>query len=410
MNVEVISVGTEILLGDIINSDAQMLSQELAKIGINVYYHTVVGDNKDRLKEALEIAKKRVDIIITTGGLGPTYDDLTKEIIAETFGKELVFDEKSFEHIEKYFKNGKIKMTTTQRKQAMLPEGCTPFYNDWGTAPGCGFKSEKNYVLMLPGPPKECKPMFLYRAIPYLHSLTDGVIHSVSLKMFGIGESQVEEILREKMVSYTNPTIAPYAKQGECLVRVTAKAEDLAKANDMIKPVREDIYNILGQYIYGEDEVSLEEVVMQRLIDKKITVSCAESCTGGLLAKRMTDMAGVSPVFLGSVCTYSNESKVKLVNVNEDTLKQHGAVSQETAREMAKGVSEVFKSDIGVSTTGIAGPTGGTEEKPLGLVYVCVYYKGEYFEKEITGYRNRESTRLKASSVALDMIRNILQK
>ncbi|MFI3227635.1 MAG: competence/damage-inducible protein A [Clostridia bacterium] len=408
MNVEIISVGTEILLGDIVNSDAQMLSQELAKIGLNVYFHTVVGDNKYRLKDALNIAKERADIIITTGGLGPTYDDLTKEIIAETFGKELIYDESSYDSIKQYFAKGKINLTKNQIKQAMLPEGCTPFYNDWGTAPGCGFKSGKNYVLMLPGPPKECKPMFLYRAIPYLHTLTDGVIHSVSLKMFGTGEAQVEEILRDKMLTYTNPTIAPYAKQGECLVRVTAKAHDLDTAKEMIEPVKKEIYTLLGKFIYGEDEGTLEEVVMEKLIQSEVTVSCAESCTGGLLSKRMTDIAGVSSVFKGSVCTYSNESKVKLVGVNQETLDKYGAVSEQTAREMAKGVSETFGTDIGVSTTGIAGPTGGTPEKPLGLVYVCVYYKGEYFEQTITGYRNREMTRLKASSVALDVIRNIL--
>ncbi len=408
MNVEIISVGTEILLGDIVNSDAQMLSQELAKIGINVYYHTVVGDNKGRLKEALNIAKNRAEIIITTGGLGPTYDDLTKEIIAETFNKDLIYDEKAFDHIVKYFQKGNIKMTDTQKKQAMLPEGCTVFYNDWGTAPGCGFKSENNYVLMLPGPPSECKPMFLYRAIPYLHSLTDGVIHSVSLKMFGIGESVAEEKLRDKMLSYTNPTIAPYAKQGECLVRVTAKSADLDSAKAMIEPVKQEIYDILGKFIYGEDEVTLEQVVMEKLVEKNITVSCAESCTGGLLSKRMTDIAGVSSVFKGSVCTYSNEAKQKFANVKAETLEKYGAVSEETAHEMAKGITEAFDTDLGVSITGIAGPTGGTEEKPLGLVYVCVYYKGEYFDTKITGYRNREMTRLKSSSVALDMIRNLI--
>lgn len=408
MNVEIISVGTEILLGDIVNSNAQMLSLELAKIGFNVYHHTVVGDNPQRLKEALEIAKKRVDIIITTGGLGPTYDDLTKETIAESFNKELVFDQPSYDQILKFFEKAKLKVNDNQKKQAMLPEGCTPFYNEWGTAPGCGFKSCENYVIMLPGPPSECRPMFIHRAVAYLQSLTDSVIHSVNLKIFGMGEAQVEELLRDKMVAYENPTIAPYAKQGECLLRITAKANSVSIAEQMIEPVKKEIYDLIGQYIYGENESSIEEVVMQKLLSKNITISCAESCTGGLLAKRMTDIAGISSVFAGGVCTYSNESKQNLIGVSQDTLEKFGAVSKETAREMAKGVSHTLKTDIGVSTTGIAGPTGGTKEKPLGLVYICVYYKGEYFEKEINGYRNRQATRLKATSTALDLIRNII--
>lgn len=408
MNVEIISVGTEILLGDIVNLDAKILSEELAKIGLNVYFHTVVGDNSQRLEKALDIAKNRADIIITTGGLGPTYDDLTKEIIAKTFDKELVFDKKAYSHIEEYFKKGTTKITSTQKKQAMLPKDCTIFYNDWGTAPGCGFKSGQNYVIMLPGPPRECKPMFLERAVPYLQALTDGVIHSKSLKMIGIGEAQVEEILKDKMILYINPSIAPYAKESECLVRVTAKAENLQEAQKMIEPVCDEIYNELGKFIYGTDEQTLEEVVMKKLISKNLTISCAESCTGGLISKRMTDIAGVSQAFKGSICAYSNDIKVKLLNVEKEILDEFGAVSWQTARQMAKGISENLGTDLGVSTTGIAGPTGESEDKPLGLVYICVYYKGQYFEEKITGYRNRETTRLKASSVALDIVRKTI--
>ena len=410
MNVEIISVGTEILLGDIVNSDAQMLSKELARIGLNVFYHTVVGDNPKRLEEALNIAKGRATIIITTGGLGPTYDDLTKEIIAKTFEKELVFDQKSFDHIVEYFNKMSLNFTDSQKKQAMLPAGCTPFYNDWGTAPGCGFKADSNYVLMLPGPPRECEPMFIQRAVPYLQSLSEGIIHSVNLKIFGIGEAEVEQLLRTQMLTYTNPTIAPYAKEGECLVRVTAKASDVELAKQMIAPVKKEIYDICGQYIYGEDDVSLEQVVIEKLLEKGLTLSCAESCTGGLLSKRITDISGVSAAFMGSACTYSNEAKQIMLGVKSETLEKYGAVSLQTAREMAQGISDTLKTDIGVSTTGVAGPTGGTLEKPLGLVYICVYYKGEFYETKLEGYRNRDHTRLKSSSVALNMIRKLIQK
>ncbi len=408
MNVEIISVGTEILLGDIVNSDAQMLSKELAKLGLNVYFHTVVGDNPQRLEEALNIAKNRATIIITTGGLGPTYDDLTKEIIAKTFNKELQLNETCYDAIKNHFTKCGIAMTGNQKKQAMLPVGCTTFYNKWGTAPGCGFKSGDNHVLMLPGPPRECEPMFIHCGVPYLRSLSEGVIHSVNLKMFGIGEAQAEEILREKMLTYTNPTIAPYAKQGQCLVRVTAKAETFEKAVEMIAPVKEEIYNLVGEFIYTETEKTLEEVVLERLLEKNITLSCAESCTGGYISKRITDISGVSKIYMGGVCSYSNESKQTLLGVKSETLEKYGAVSPETAKEMAIGIAKALKTDIGVSTTGIAGPTGGTPEKPLGLVYVCVYYKGECTVKKLEGFRNREGTRLKAVYTAFDIIRNLV--
>ncbi|MFI3168160.1 MAG: competence/damage-inducible protein A [Bacillota bacterium] len=407
MNVEIISVGTEILLGDIVNSDAQMLSKELARLGLNVYFHTVVGDNPQRLEEALITAKNRATIIITTGGLGPTYDDLTKEIIAKTFKKEMEFDERAYAQIENHFAKIGIPMTGNQKKQAMLPQGCTVFYNNWGTAPGCGFKSGDNHVLMLPGPPKECEPMFVHCGVPYLQTLSEGIIHSVSLKMFGIGEAQAEEILREKMLTYQNPTIAPYAMQGQCRVRITAKAKTLESAIEMIAPVKEEIYGLMGQFIYSETDKSLEEVAINHLLDKNITLSVAESCTGGFVSKQITDMAGVSKIYLGGVCSYSNSSKQTLLGVSAKTLEKYGAVSAETAKEMACGVAKALGADVGISTTGIAGPTGGTEEKPLGLVYVCVYYKGEYKIEKLQGYRNRGGTRLKATYTAFDMLRKL---
>ena len=408
MNVEIIAVGTEILLGDIANTDAQMISKKLAEIGLNVFYHTVVGDNPKRLEDILENAKKRADIIITTGGLGPTYDDLTKEIICKSFNKDLILDNKALEDIEVFFEKLGRTMTENNKKQALVPENAVVFYNKWGTAPGCAFKEGKHHVLMLPGPPKECEPMFQYCGIPYLQSVSEGIIHSVNLKIFGKGESEIEEILKDKMISLENPTLAPYAKQGECLLRITAKADTIEQAIALIEPVKKDVYSILGDNIYGEDANSLEEVLMQKLIKNNIKIAVAESCTGGLLSKRMTDIENISPVYLGAVCSYANEVKMNVLNVKKETLDTFGAVSKETAREMAKGVIDLMGADISASITGIAGPLGGTEEKPVGLVHICIYYKGEYYDIVTKGVGSRENIRHKASSVALDSLRRII--
>lgn len=271
--VEILSVGTELLLGNIANTDAQTLSQGLSELGLNVYYHTVVGDNPQRAREAVAIAKKRADIIITTGGLGPTCDDLTKNVLAEAFGKKLVFDESSAERIRSYFAKTKRPMTDNNLQQAMLPEGCTVLANDWGTAPGCAFQAEGVHVIMLPGPPSECRPMFQYRAKPYLQSLSEGVIASHTLKLFGIGESAMEAQLRDQMNAMSNPTLAPYAKEGECELRVTAKAPTDAEAQALLKPTVEQVKALFGSKVYGVDVSSLEEVVEGLLREKGMTLS-----------------------------------------------------------------------------------------------------------------------------------------
>ena len=275
--VEILSVGTELLLGNIANTDAQTLSQGLSELGLNVYYHTVVGDNPQRAREAVAIAKKRADIIITTGGLGPTCDDLTKNVLAEAFGKKLVFDEPSAERIRSYFAKTKRPMTDNNLQQAMLPEGCTVLANDWGTAPGCAFQAEGVHVIMLPGPPSECRPMFQYRAKPYLQSLSEGVIASHTLKLFGIGESAMEAQLRDQMNAMSNPTLAPYAKEGECELRVTAKAPTDAEAQALLKPTVEQVKALFGSKVYGVDVSSLEEVVEGLLREKGMTIGVAES-------------------------------------------------------------------------------------------------------------------------------------
>ena len=370
--VEILSVGTELLLGNIANTDAQTLSQGLSELGLNVYYHTVVGDNPQRAREAVAIAKKRADIIITTGGLGPTCDDLTKNVLAEAFGKKLVFDEPSAERIRSYFAKTKRPMTDNNLQQAMLPEGCTVLANDWGTAPGCAFQAEGVHVIMLPGPPSECRPMFQYRAKPYLQSLSEGVIASHTLKLFGIGESAMEAQLRDQMNAMSNPTLAPYAKEGECELRVTAKAPTDAEAQALLKPTVEQVKALFGSKVYGVDVSSLEEVVEGLLREKGMTIGVAESCTGGLMAKRLTDVAGASQVFLGGIVSYTNQVKAGMLHVPQHLLDQFGAVSPEVALAMAEGAREALGCDIALATTGVAGPDKDDWDNEVGTMFVAI--------------------------------------
>lgn len=408
MKAELIAVGTEILLGDIVNTDAQVISQGLSELGIDVYYQTVVGDNSKRLEQVIRQAKERADIIITTGGLGPTLDDLTKETLAQVFGKKLVLHEESLAHIRRFFAEMGKKMTQNNEKQAWLPEGCVPLHNDWGTAPGCAFEADGTHVIMLPGPPRECEPLFRYRAMPYLYPLAGGCIVSHNIRVFGLGESAMEEILHDMMASMDNPTIAPYAKTSECFARVTAKADTPEQAEHMLAPVVEQIVSTLGDSVYGVDVDSLEQVVGQLLTERGMTLSVAESCTGGLLSKRITDLPGASAYYKGGVCSYANEVKMNVLGVSEQTLETLGAVSPEVAEQMAAGVAKCMNTDVGVGITGIAGPGGGSEQKPVGLVYISVWVQGEHKTKEIRVSLGRDRVRNQAASTALDMIRRML--
>ncbi|MBQ2865212.1 MAG: competence/damage-inducible protein A [Clostridia bacterium] len=409
MNCEILSVGTEILLGEIANTDAQMISQGLSEHGINVFYHTVCGDNPSRLLDCVKAARARADLIITTGGLGPTCDDLTKETLAQAFGKKIVPFEQEIEKLKAKMGD---RMTPNNLKQAHLPEGCTVLDNAWGTAPGCAFESDGCTVIMLPGPPRECKPMFHQRALPYLREKFGGVIHSNYIKFYGIGESAMEDKLRFLMDSH-NPTVAPYAKEGECEVRVTAKADTEQEAEALCAPVVEQIKDILGEYIYGVDVSSLEEVVVRELTERKLTVAAAESCTGGLFLKRLTDIAGASACVAGGFVTYTNEMKMQVLGVSPDTLSKHGAVSAETALEMARGARDKSGADIGVGITGIAGPGGGTEEKPVGTVYVAVVY-GEREDVQLAPVRrkwsDRSYTRHTSASFALSRLLKMINR
>lgn len=405
MNAELIAVGTEILLGEIVNTDAQLISQGLSELGINVFYQTVVGDNPDRLRRVIEEAKERADIIVTTGGLGPTLDDLTKETLAAVFGKKMELHQPSYDRLVDFFNQIGREMTPNNVKQAWLPEGCTVFTNDWGTAPGCAFEADGKHVLMLPGPPRECNPMWKERAMPYLYPLAGGCIVSHNIRVFGLGESNMENILHDKMAEMQNPTIAPYARTSECFARITAKADTTAEAEAMLAPVVAEVAEILGEHVYGIDVDSLEQVVGDGLRAHGLTLAVAESCTGGLLSKRITDLAGASDYYKGGVCSYSNDVKMGVLGVQKETLDTVGAVSAEVAEQMALGVARVLGADVGVGITGIAGPGGGTEEKPVGLVYVSVCKDGVCHTRKMNSSLGRDRVRMQAASTALDLIR-----
>ncbi len=412
MIAELISVGTELLLGNIVNTNAAFLSEQCAKLGLAVYYQTVVGDNGERLKETIQIAKNRADVIILGGGLGPTEDDLTKETAAEVFGKQLVMDEHSRELIKGYFeKLGRDKTAITENnwKQARVPEGCIVVDNDNGTAPGIIMETEGKIVILLPGPPNEMIPMWKKDIAPYLKSKQPDTIESVTLKICGMGESRVETELLDLIDTQTNPTIATYAKTGEVHVRLTAKAENAEAARELMKPVVWEIKSRLGKYLYTTDEnMTLEESIVHLLKAAGMTLTTVESCTGGLLTGRIINAAGASEVFQEGFVTYANRAKRKLVGVKKSTLKEYTAVSEETAREMAEGGLQAAEADACISVTGIAGPDGGTEEKPVGLVYIgcCIQGKTVVRKYQFTG--NRQKIRDHAVVSALVLLRECL--
>ncbi len=406
---ELIAVGTELLLGNIANTDAQMISQGLSQLGINVYYHTVVGDNPQRVRQAVDIARGRADILITTGGLGPTCDDLTKVAVAQAFGKELVYHEPSAQRIRDRFAARGTPVTENNFQQAMVPEGCTVLDNDWGTAPGVAFASGGTHVLMLPGPPRECEKMFLHRALPYLQKLSDGVIASRTVKTFGIGESAAEALLRDLMNALHNPTLAPYAKPTGTELRITAHAPTREEALRLIAPVEERVKAILGDKVIGVDVDSLEEVCFALLKDRGLTVGTAESCTGGLLAKLLTDLPGSSAVFRGGVVSYTNGVKAGLLGVPQDLLDRYGAVSPQVAEAMARGAKAALGCDIALSTTGVAGPDADDRGNPIGLVYLGLAWGDQCRVTEFrAGPVERERVRRQAAQTALDLLRRHL--
>ena len=372
MKAEIVCVGTELLLGDIVNTNAAYLAKELAAAGIDVYHQSVIGDNPQRLEAELTGALSRCDLVITTGGLGPTYDDLTKETAARLFHREMELNLPSLERIEAFFRKIDRPMTENNRKQAMIPRGARVLSNDNGTAPGILLEEDGRTLVLLPGPPREMQPMFQKEVLPYLCERSGSVLVSRNVHIFGMGESQVEDILRPMMERLTNPTVAPYAKEGEVLLRVTAKAKDRAEALARIDPVIADIRKALGPVIYGIDVGSLQAAAVQALAARGLTAATAESCTGGAIAARFTAIPGASAYFRCGVVSYSNESKVKLLDVNPADIERYGAVSEQVARQMAEGARRAADADYAVATTGIAGPTGGSAEKPVGTVWIAV--------------------------------------
>ena len=412
---EILSVGTELLLGDIVNTDAAFISRRLAALGINQYYQGVVGDNPERLEAALSLSLSRSDLVILTGGLGPTYDDLTKETAARLMGRTMYLHEESLERMKARFAGRGITMTENNKKQALMPEGAVIFKNDYGTAPGLAMEDvEKGkIVIMLPGPPRECEPMFSEQVEPYLKKFSERVFLSKTVNIFGMGESKVESILINEMLGASNPTVAPYAKDGEVQLRVTASGNSEAECAALCDAEIEKIKATeVGAFIYGVDAGSLEEALVKELIKQNMTVASAESCTGGYVSKRITNLSGSSSVLDGSIVTYANRIKEQFVGVSHETLEAHGAVSAETAIEMARGVRKLFAADVGISTTGIAGPTGGTPEKPVGRVYVAVALDGYEEVRELNignGLQTREYVRYVSASNALDLARRAVE-
>ena len=407
---ELIAVGTEILLGNIVNTDAQMLSEGLSALGIDVLYHTVVGDNPARLREALTVARQRVDIIITTGGLGPTYDDLTKQTICEVFGRKNVLHEDIAAWLRERFAAQNQVMTDNNLAQAYQPEGATVFHNYNGTAPGCGFCEGGVHVLMLPGPPHECRGMFASGAIPYLRALSEDVIVSHTLRIYGKGESSVEAMLHDRIAAMENPSVAPYAKTDECMLRVTAKAHDEAAAEAMLAPAIQDVMDVVGEWVYGVDVENLESVCFSLLKEKGLTLAAAESCTGGLIAKRMTDLPGASGVFCGGVVSYTNAVKANVLGVGQALLDEYGAVSEPVAREMAEGVRRITGADLGVSVTGVAGPDTDDRGNPVGTVFIGLATpEGTLCRAFAFGKRSRARIRGHAANSAFDLVRRYLQ-
>ncbi len=408
MRAELISTGTEILLGQILNSNAQYLGQWLADLGIDLYFQTTVGDNAERLADVMKTAMGRADLIIVTGGLGPTSDDLTKEAISELLGLELIMDENSLSSIEAFFLDRGKTMPEINKKQALIPKGAVVIPNKRGTAPGVIIEQGSKTIVILPGPPVEMQPMFEETVVPHFKKKCIGgsdVIVSRVLKILGLGESTVEERINDLVLQQNNPTIAFLAPKGEVFIRLTAKAESESAAEKLIETPEKEIRKRFGTFIYGSDNDSLEKAVMRLLKEKSLTVSTAESCTGGLIAKRLTDISGASESFMSGIVTYDNQAKMDLLGVSPQTLEAYGAVSEETALEMVRGVRKTCGTDVAVSVTGIAGPGGGTAEKPVGLVYIGLADHDTAAAKRYLFTGDRETIRWQAANTALNKLR-----
>ena len=411
MTCELVFVGTELLLGDILNTNAQYLSRQLAALGISVLHQSVVGDNPGRLREVLETALSRADLVMTTGGLGPTKDDLTKEVCAACFEQKLVLHEESLRRMKAYFDVKDVAMPKTNEKQAWMPEGAVIFENNNGTAPGCAMEKDGKHLIMLPGPPREMKAMFQSGALPYLRQFSDGVIVSAEIRTFGIGESAMAQTVSDLLDS-GNPTVAPYAKSGEAMLRVTAKAKSEADARAALAPAVDEIVRRLGDRVYGVDVPNLETAVVKRLQQLGLTLATAESCTAGLIAKRLTDIPGASEVFGCGIVSYQNAIKQKLLGVDPLLIERESAVCEAVAAQMAQGAKAQSGADLAVSVTGLAGPGRDERGREPGLAYLALTDGARTETRTVhtgqTGPDCRDYNRTVFASHALDMVRRYL--
>lgn len=409
MTAEIIAVGTELLLGDILNTNAQFLSQQLAQLGVTVHFQSVVGDNPARLESVVRLAMQRSDLLVFSGGLGPTDDDLTKQTVARAFEDELRLDGEELARIRAFFTAWGRTMPPNNEKQAYVPVRGRKLHNANGTAPGMLFEAKAGgkWAVLLPGPPAELQPMFLNEVRPWLAGLTNCALHSLTLRVAGIGESHLEGKVA-RLLSGENPTAALYAKTGEVFIRITSKARDAAAAAAMCRALAGEFYAVLGDAVYGEDGETLAAAVVHALQKTGATAATAESCTGGLVSAALTDVPGSSEVFGFGACTYSNGQKMRVLGVSPETLRQYGAVSAETAAEMARGVRRAAGADFGIGITGIAGPGGGTKEKPVGLVFLAAACENKvYVQRLLIENRTRDTVRRFSAKYALEMLRRL---
>ena len=403
MKTAILSIGTELLFGQITNTNTVYLSQKLNMLGYDVMYHYTVGDNPER--DMIRLAFQDCDLVITTGGLGPTQDDLTKEMVCQVMGDELVMMDEVMSELESYFEKLGRPMTENNKKQAYVPSRAEVFINHEGSAPGFALEKDGKYVICMPGPPREMTSMFEDSVMPYLQSMSEDVIYYRMLRAFGIGESALETKLLDLIDDQTDPTLATYAKEGECSLRIASKRKTEAEAREAVDEMVEKVKERVGEFIYSCDDEELVQVVCRKLMEKGLTLSSAESCTGGKFAAAVTDIPGISAVFQRGLVTYSNQAKMDELGVKAETLEKYGAVSEETAMEMVEGLRRVSGSDVCVSVTGIAGPGGGSDAKPVGLVYIgFVYGDKKLCRKLQTGDDSRQWNRQYSLLSMLDII------
>lgn len=411
MNAEIIAVGSELLLGQIANTNAKFISNQLSELGINVFFHTVVGDNAGRLKEVIKVAEERADLIIFSGGLGPTKDDLTKETIAAHLGVPLAFDHEALTYIEAFFAKYGRPMTENNKKQALVLEGCKVLANHHGMAPGMFFEKNDKTYLLLPGPPKEIEPMFQFEAKPLLAKKVSGeMIVSHVLRFYGIGEAELEVQVQDILDNQTNPTVAPLASDGEVTLRITAKAETEEEAWKLINAKKAEIQAIVGQFQYGVDDDSLTSKTVEMLIKNNLTISAAESLTAGLFQSELAEISGVSGTLVGGVVTYTEQAKVKQLGIDQALLDEFGVVSSECAGAMAANVRKIFGTDIGIGLTGAAGP-GQHDGQPAGTIWIGFAIGDDEpvtRKLELSGMRN--TNRLRAVKYTCSYLMRLLEE